>query len=219
MPYRFQYRNKKDRLVVALEDEEKVVIPSRLFPLERKSYQLINDENTRPVEEQKITDIFDSIKYEVGKCYSNAEKLTEALRKEGYPAIQYVGWLFSGEGTYPVHHSFVLLYDHVLDLSIEFLERDIYDLRYATLKHNLSADGGRRYIVQKYLEKQQVKNHQKCKFGKCDKYYMYVAAEGSREEGIARNELLRKEYPSHPAFRDVHNGMTETQRLLYKFQR
>ena len=50
-------------------------------------------------------------------------------------------------------------------------------------------------------------------------YYMYVAAEGSREEGIARNELLRKEYPSHPAFRDVHNGMTETQRLLYKFQR
>ena len=48
---------------------------------------------------------------------------------------------------------------------------------------------------------------------------MYVAAEGSREEGIARNELLRKEYPSHPAFRDVHNGMTETQRLLYKFQR
>lgn len=37
MPYRFQYRNKKDRLVVALEDEEKVVIPSRLFPLERKA--------------------------------------------------------------------------------------------------------------------------------------------------------------------------------------
>ena len=65
--------------------------------------QSVDSDNTSEIVDERIIAIFDSIKPEVGRCFTNAEILCVALNKAGYPAEQYVGWLFiDGRGN-PVH--------------------------------------------------------------------------------------------------------------------
>lgn len=212
----FQYIQKKDRIVVNPGTESKVIILSRMYPLEEKSCQIFTSDNTLPLERDDVTQIFDSIAPQVGRCFTNSEKLVNALRKAGYPAKQYVGWLFIQGATYPVHHSFVVLEKHIMDLSIEMLSKDINSYKESVLLKRMNRYEARKQIAQMYHEKKALPNHEKCIFGKCDPYYMYIAAEGNAVQGKERNALLRREYPQHPAFKNLDlNGMTEIQRMLY----
>lgn len=204
-----QYIEKATRIIVKLQNDNKVVIPSRMFPLESKPYRVINTENTENVIDKEVIRIFDSIEYEIGHCFSNSKKLTQALLDAGYQAKQYVGWVFD-DCNYPVHHSFVMLDEHILDLSMEFLFEDLQEM---SLKQ-MSKDEARTLFMQKHEEKKLMKNHEKCNFGKCDKMYVYVGAEGTAEQGIERNRILREEYPDHPSFADVKNGITKTQQMM-----
>lgn len=90
----FQYIQKKDRIVANPDTESKVIIPSRMYSLEEKPCQIFTSDNTLPLERDDVTRIFDSIVLQVGRCFTNSKKLINALRKAGYPAKQYVGWLF-----------------------------------------------------------------------------------------------------------------------------
>lgn len=83
--------------------------------------------------DERVAAIFDSIKPEVGRCFTNAENLCVALNEAGYQAEQYVGWLFM-EDELPVHHSFVVLDGHVLDLSISLKSDDFAKLDSVTAK-------------------------------------------------------------------------------------
>lgn len=205
-----KYIDKPERIIFTLENGEKVVIPSRLFPLESGPYRLITSENTEPVKDEEIIRIFDSIDYSIGHCFSNSQILVKALTEAGYPAKQYVGWVFPDREDYPIHHSFVMLYDHLLDLSIEFLYKDMQEMG----RKQRSADEAREVLIQQHEIKKSMKNHEKCNFGKCDSMYIYVAAEGSADEGKERNRILRREYPNHPSFKNVTNGITKTQQMM-----
>ena len=158
--------------------------------------------------------IFDSIKPEVGRCFTNAETICVALNKAGYPAEQYVGWLFM-EDELPIHHSFVVLYGHILDLSISMKSEDFAKLDSMT-KIYKTKDEAREYIAEYILQKEQLPNHQRCIFGVVDKMYHYIGAPGTREDGIKRNKELRKIYPQHPCFQDVKNGITRGQEILLR---
>ena len=164
--------------------------------------------------QEKIKDIFDSIKPEVGKCFTNAEILCVALNKAGYPAEQYVGWLFMGDEL-PVHHSVVVLDDHVLDLSISLKSEDFAKLDSVTAKCK-TKDDARERIAEYMLQKEQLPNYQRCIFGVVDKMYHYIGAPGTREAGIRRNKELRQSYPQHPCFQDVKNGTTRGQEILLR---
>lgn len=206
-----QYIEKTSRIIVKLQNDNKVVIPSRMFPLESKPYRVINTENTENVIDKEVIRIFDSIEYEIGHCFSNSKKLTQALLNAGYQAKQYVGWVFTYDYEYPIHHSFVMLDSHILDISIEFLSKDMEEMR---LEEQESPDKARELIIQWHNKKKLMKNHEKCNFGKCDNMYVYVGAEGKAEQGIERNRILRQEYPDHPSFADVKNGITKTQQMM-----
>lgn len=205
-----KYIDKPERIIFTLENGEKVVIPSRLFPLESGPYRLITSENTEPVKDEGIIRIFDSLDYSIGHCFSNSQILVKALTEAGYPAKQYVGWVFPDRDGYPIHHSFVMLDDHILDLSIEFLSKDIQEMSHK----RSSTEEAREVLIQQHLIKKSIKNHEKCNFGKCDSMYIYVAAEGSADEGKERNRILRREYPNHPSFKNVTNGITKTQQMM-----
>ena len=151
---------------------------------------------------------------EVGRCFTNAENLCTALQKEGYQAEQYVGWLFMGDEL-PVHHSVVVLDDHVLDLSISLKSEDFAKLDSVTAKCK-TKDEARERIAEYMLQKEQLPNHQRCIFGVVDKAYHYIGALGTREDGIKRNEELRRMYSQHPCFQDVKNGMTRGQEVLLR---
>lgn len=140
----------------------------------------------------------------------NSEKLCKALNDVGYKTEQYVGWVFM-QDELPVHHSFVVLGNSIVDPTVSLLCKDIEQLE----RLNPGSDHETRInLMNLYKEKQFLPNHIKCIFGKVDDLYVYVGASGTAEEGIKRNALLRKEYPDHPCFRDVKNGMTVMQRMI-----
>lgn len=124
---------KKANRVIYKVSGETISIPSRMYPLESDSFQCFDADNTSEIVDERIIAIFDSINPEVGRCFTNAENLCTALQKEGYPAEQYVGWLFMGNEL-PVHHSFVVLDGHILDLSISLKSEDFEKLDSITVK-------------------------------------------------------------------------------------
>ena len=186
---------KRANRVIYKVSGETISIPSRMYPLESDSFKCFDADNTSEIVDEKIKDIFDSIKPEVGKCFTNAEILCVALNKAGYPAEQYVGWLFMGDEL-PVHHSVVVLDDHVLDLSISLKSEDFAKLDSVTAKCK-TKDDARERIAEYMLQKEQLTNYQRCIFGVVDKMYHYIGAPGTREAGIRRNKELRQSYPQH----------------------
>lgn len=205
---------KKANRVIYKVSGETISIPSRMYPLESDSFQCFDADNTSEIVDDKIKNIFDSIKPEVGRCFTNAEKLCAALNKAGYPAEQYVGWLFMGDEL-PVHHSFVVLDGHILDLSISLKSEDFEKLDSITVKCK-TKDEARERIAEYILQKEQLPNHQRCVFGVVDEAYHYIGALGTREAGIRRNQELRQSYPQHPCFQDVKNGITRGQEVLLR---
>lgn len=85
---------KKANRVIYKVCGETISIPSRMYPLESDSFKCFDSDNTSEIVDERIIAIFDSIKPEVGRCFTNAETICVALNKAGYPAKQYVGWLF-----------------------------------------------------------------------------------------------------------------------------
>lgn len=205
---------KKANRVIYKVSDETISIPSRMYPLESDSFQCFDADNTSEIVDERIIAIFDSINPEVGRCFTNAENLCTALQKEGYPAEQYVGWLFMGDEL-PVHHSFVMLNDHILDLSISLKSKDFEILDSVTAKCK-TKDEARERIAEYILQKEQLPNYQRCVFGVVDEAYHYIGAPGTREDGIKRNKELRKIYPQHPYFQDVKNGTTRGQEILLR---
>lgn len=205
---------KKANRVIYKVSGETINIPSRMYPLEADSFKCFDADNTRKIVDEKIKDIFDSIKPEVGRCFTNAEILCVALNKAGYPAEQYIGRLFMGDEL-PVHHSFVVLDGYILDLSISLKSEDFEKLDSITVKCK-TKDEARERIAEYILQKEQLPNHQRCVFGVVDETYHYIGAPGTREDGIKRNKELRKIYPQHPCFQDVKNGTTRGQEILLR---
>ena len=205
---------KKANRVIYKVYGETISIPSRMYPLESDSFKCFDSDNTSEIVDERIIAIFDSINPEVGRCFTNAESLCTALQKEGYPAEQYVGWLFMGDEL-PVHHSFVVLDGHILDLSISLKSADFEKLDSITAKCK-TKDEARERIAEYILQKEQLLNHQRCVFGVVDEAYHYIGAPGTREAGIRRNQELRQSYPQHPCFQDVKNGITRGQEILLR---
>ena len=205
---------KKTNRVIYKVKGETISIPSRMYPLESDSFQCFDIDNTSEIVDEKVIAIFDSLKPEIGRCFTNAETLYAALKKVGYQAEQYVGWLFMGDEL-PIHHSFVVLDDHILDLSVSLKSEDFAKLDFVTAKCK-TKDEARERIAEYMLQKEQLPNHQRCIFGMVDEAYHYIGAPGTREAGIIRNEELRRIYPQHPCFQDVQNGITRGQEILLR---
>lgn len=75
----------------------------------------------------------------------------------------------------PVHHSFVVLNDHILDLSISLKSADFTKLDSVTAKCT-TKDEARERIAEYILRKEQSPNHQRCIFGVVDEAYHYIGA-------------------------------------------
>lgn len=202
---------KESRVIIKGITQGNIVIPSKMYPLESTGYEMFDFQNTIPVTDERLISIFDSIKAENGRCYTNSEKLMMSLVSTGYDAKQYVGWKFLGD-VLPVHHSFVIVNRYLLDLSYELEDEN---LEKQCSNANMTEDEMRKIIVSHLKDREQLDNHLKYTCGQCPKGAFYLAAPGTKEQGINRNRQLRKDYPHHPAFADVQrNGLTLTQQMM-----
>lgn len=204
-----QIINKSSRIIVKIPNAT-ISIPSPMYPLESENFRLFTESNTSEITDKNIINIFDSLEFQLGRCFTNSEKLYNALREAGYPAEQYVGWVFTGNEL-PVHHSFVVLDNHILDTTISFLSQDIEKLSYINL---LPQQQQREKLADYYLSQESLPNHEKRIFGAVDPMYLYIGAPGTAAQGIQRNKELRTVYPNHPCFQNVKGNSTKLQDVI-----
>jgi len=85
-------------------------IPSQVYPLNGFA-EVWSRHNTTDCADQKMLEVFDSIKPEIGCCYQNTENLMNAAKAAGIPEgdlVPHAGWTFCQGDPAPVHHCFAV---------------------------------------------------------------------------------------------------------------
>lgn len=211
---------KENKAIVKLYDAENrfvksVIVPTIQYPLNGK-YKIFHCENTEAVKDEKVLEIFDSVKYKIGHCYTNVGILVGRLQNAGYDAKSYAGWLFTGKGEFPVHHCWVVLDGKsVLDLSDDF----------TAMLSGKNADNFRKTMSKKEMAEtiasfqmaaRTQKNHIRCyPVGIPTGFLLYIGCECDPEEGRKIYQDLIKNFPNHDCERNCDNsGLNETQRIM-----
>lgn len=188
---------KEEKVIVKLRDNndtflKSIIMPTDYYPLNDK-YQTFTVKNTEEVTDKKLLAIFDEIKYEVGRCYTNSTTLYEKLTQAGYDAKTYCGWLFVGQGETPIHHCWVMVGNSILDLSDDMT---VFTLNYRPQPND--AKEGREKFMQFHKDFLHSKNSERCfPVGTPTPSYLYVGCECSPSLGRnIYNQMMRK-FPNH----------------------
>lgn len=216
---RFPYvKVKKEKVFIAL-DNETVIIPSDLYPLQNKKHiRLFFYENTKPIEHDPLmTEAFDSVEFLVGRCYTNIMKLVDALLNKGVPKqdVQpYVGWIIING--IPIHHCWLVYKDvHLLDGGVS--NSDV--LYYQTIQQlGITDREQQRRVLADFFAKEKGKPNSEVKtFGHCSPLYLYVGSKCSPMDGSRLFRDLVKKYPDHPSYSSPGmngKGMSRMQEFL-----
>lgn len=209
---------REDKVVVKLYDNDvfikSVIVPTNLYPLNDK-YKVFTYKNTEPVTDEKILKIFDSVKYKIGHCYQNSEKLVSRLREENINAKCYCGWLFVGASQCPVHHCWVVVDDkHILDMGDDFTVmlsgQNGKNFKGANIKQS-------RFLVADFARAtKNVPNSTRCApVGTPTPFLLYVGSECEAEQGRLIYNRLIEQYPNHECERNCDkSGLNDTQRIM-----
>lgn len=193
------------------DHQSTIKIPSQRYPLKGEII-VVTDENTAPLGDNLIEDVFNAVKPREGRCYDNMAVLRQSLIKAGISEERIttlVGWMFFAEGL-PVHHCFIMIdKKHILDYGpLRILDNlDTFA--------NSSLEKIREDLARIVIEAQKGKNSEHYVFGQSNKNTIYFASVGTPEEGIETLKKLLKAFPKHPAIIPVNkNNLTPIQQLI-----
>ncbi len=202
----FKEKENPKRFVVRVVDRKtgdqikSITIPTIYYPLHNNNFKVFSRKNCKEAVDKKVHEIFDSVEYRVGCCYTMADELKSKLTDAGYDAKIYTGWLLIGEGDDPVHHCWIMLGDSLLDISDDFTlmytEENIKNFE------NASKEESRRAVAEfkKTNQKAGLTNSQRCApVGIPFEMLCYIGCEVScgKEAKALYNRML-KEVPDHP---------------------
>lgn len=209
----FTIERKNTSIIIKGILEKDIKIPSQMFPLPGP-LNCIAVNNTEPFPDNedtiKIKRIYNSIIPGIGTCYSNIEKLIDALNKEGIKATSYVGWIISN-GAEPVHHCFAVIDNHILDFIPNF---DLFNLQeYA----DSDIETLREKFAELMVERRKLPNSEYTTFGQVSKNNIYFASPCKPMIGLKEFNKLMKNFPFHPCYQNIYeDGSNKTQRLIQK---
>lgn len=191
-----------------------IKIPSQMFPLPKGDIGVIYNKNSEDFPDNARTDIirevFDSIVPETGCCYTNAQRLVDALHEAGImEATPWVGWVTIA-GTMPVHHCFVVVDTHVLD----FFERmDVLCGNTDTRAFlGMTKEGAREMLAKNVAAAQKTPNSEKGTFGKADENMLYIGAPCLPYKGAEQFRKMMRTFPNHPSYTNIDAyGSNKTQ--------
>lgn len=200
---------KESRVIVKGIGDGNIVVPSRMYPLANNEdgikYEIFCPWNTEDFEaDSTAAGIFDNTELLMGKCYTNTERLVDALRAAGINAESYVGWLFMGEGELPVHHAFVVVDGNkVIDYAAYFTNDRIAEI---DKKAASSKKSPRELMVEQYLEIYKLPHHEALGYGKVKEPYLYIATKCSPDEGRKMYNEMMQAYPDHICYRNLKSS-------------
>lgn len=208
---------KKDRICFKGIRGKTVNIPSSMYPLSGEM-EIFSQYNTENLDDLRIEEIFNSVHYQIGKCYTNAENLYNALSENQVDGVEcYEGWLLIGQNELPIHHAFVVIKkdgkNYVLDYAADMKadEADRLQAEYGKLPD----DELRKVMLKTMKEKEKLPYSKKATFGKVDRMYLYVACECSPDRARENFQKLMKMYPDHPSYVgvDKRTGASKMQEM------
>jgi hypothetical protein len=194
---------------------ENYIIPSTLYPL-NGPYKVFNCRNTAPITDMKLLQLIDQQEYCIGRCYTNTQKLTQALVDAGYNAKSYCGWLFTFDTQHPVHHCWTVVDGiHVVDLA------DDFTVMYSgnngkILQSSKSREETAKLIASFQLAAREKPHSIRCMpIGTPTEFLLYVGSECHPEQGIQIYRDLMEAFPYHESSRKWGGtGMSYTQAML-----
>lgn len=208
---------RKNEVKFKVSETDTYEIPSDIYPLRNKSTaKIFSYANTEPLEnEPKIAQIFDSITLQTGFCYTNTEKLKEALMKAGIHDFKtYTGWIFLNG--LPVHHCWLVYKDkYVFDAGVSMVD----DAFQSAMAENPDAtmDEARLIYKQIFESYQDKSNSETYTSGQVAPFALYVGSETTPDQGrVIYNELINK-HPDHPSYQAEGmnaNGRSKLQEML-----
>ena len=217
------YRLNKDKSRVSVKLYEKdvsfkksIIIPTDYYPTNKYGdFLIFTSQNTKSLHNEGLIKIIDRIKYKMGCCYQNTEKIISLASQYGYNLTSYCGWLFVDNNNLPIHHCWCMYEDSLIDLS------DCFGVTCSSeVKNNLkvldSETSRREYMIDLLAKAAFLKNSERCKpLGLAHESLLYVGFPCSPSDGRKQyNDLIRK-YPNHEIHMNVGNdNRTETQRIL-----
>lgn len=209
---------KEDRIIsnmtYMVTESEKIVIPSRMYPLEGDGEIVIFSKfNTFKLEDDQIRNIYDETIFKQGNCYSNTKRLLENLKAANIDDVNaYVGWFYNCTDDRPVHHcALVYKNKYMLDLSSDSDIEELNSMRAS------SQDEIRKKLAERYVYRlKNMKASERSCFGDMMPQSLFIAKKLAPEEGARFFfDKLMKTYPNHPSYRNTaSNGATKTQSLI-----
>ena len=191
------YIQKTNKVIVKLYNTDNSFIKSVIIPTERypvdTNFQCFDYSNTEKINDKHILDIFDSIDFEIGYCYTNTEKLVHKLKENGYNAVSYVGWLFVGNLNPPIHHCWTVLDDkYVLDYS-DYM--NVLDMNQKNFIHAKTKEEAR-FLLQDFMKHAKTeRNSIVCQpVGKVYQDFLYVGSPCSPHNGRLIYQNLERKY-------------------------
>ncbi|MDD3946233.1 MAG: hypothetical protein PHI19_00140 [Clostridia bacterium] len=214
------FRTSDGKAVVKMYDgggrfANSVIMPTSLYPLNGVP-RVFHHHNTSIVDDMSVLSAFDAVSYKIGRCYDNNERVVEELRLRNVSVFPYAGWAFIGKNQLPVHHSWAVVGNSVIDLA------DDYTLL-ASGRHvpapaeNESIDKMRLKLASFFEITSKFKNSVRCSpVGVPTPFMLYVGAPCEPSDARKTYQALMREYPRHEAQRNVDpSGFNATQRIFY----
>jgi hypothetical protein len=100
-----------------------------MFPVaDKENMKMFTMDNTNEITNETIRSVVDDLadQFMDGFCYTNAELIVDECKRRGVTVDFYAGWMFTDiNNLLPVHHSWVVYEDNLIDVSIR---RSLYDL-------------------------------------------------------------------------------------------
>ncbi len=205
---------KKDRVIEKLYDEdgkflESVIIPTVYYPLPREDFEIYDRKGCEEVTDEGVIKAFDETEFRTGECFTNADRLSSALKKRGYEPKTYCGWVMI-KNNYPTLHCWVMIGKSVLDLSDYF-----FRLNEEIAKRG-STECNREEATEIILSLVKEKNSERCRpLG--IPYYPLIGSEvesGKEAEKFQRELLTR--FPNHKYYIKTESGFTPLQEEMRK---
>lgn len=195
-----------NKVILKQTHSQTITIPSKMYPLQnKKTIQFFHSATTEPLSDDNVIDVFDSIEFEVGRCYGNMEKLEEAFKQAGLGKdLQvFTGWMVMPNDP-PIHHAWAMYKDvHLIDPAARI---DHYELLQAQTERK-PKEQLRKEIVKLQEQAEDADNHDIMTFGQSLPIFIYIGSETTPNEGRTVFNKLTQTYPNHPSY--AKEGMNQ----------
>lgn len=199
-----EFLMQEEKTTFKLENEELIEIPTQYYPMPKDSILEIQYRGFTPIRDARILRIIDETSLKIGRCFENSHHLCTALKKNGYDARYFTGWLFPRGGK-PIFHAWVIL---LHDGEKHFIDSTFMKILDATTK-KLEARNNKKVVMSEDREdmaslfmeqmKKKKRNTDRIYSGTPISGSIYFGSESTKEEAFTLyQELIKlKDHPSY----------------------